>query len=57
MATVMSMAGSAGCDISQCGDIQALCDAMSAAMPPASIEYRKDGKFHRIVNRKWSKHD
>ena len=57
VATVMSMADSAGCDISQCGDIQALCDVMSDAMPPASIEYRKDGKFHRIVNRKWSKHD
>ena len=26
---------------------------MSASMPPSSIEYRKEGKFHRVLSRKW----
>jgi DNA repair protein RadD len=54
VATVMSLADSAGCDISQCNNIDLLCDAMSNSVPPTSIEYRKDGKFNRIIKRDWS---
>lgn len=31
-----------------------LAQAMSQSRPPASIEYRVDGKFHRVLNRTWS---
>ena len=54
VATVMSMSDSANCNISECNNIDSLCEAMSLSMPPASIEYRKDGKFNRIIKREWS---
>lgn len=28
--------------------------ALNLATPPACIEYKKDGKFHRVINRSWS---
>ena len=30
-----------------------LAAEMSASTPPDSIEYRKEGKFHRVLSRKW----
>ena len=31
-----------------------IASAMTQSRPPASIEYRMDGKFHRVFNRTWS---
>lgn len=33
--------------------LPALAIEMSASVPPSSIEYRKEGKFHRVLSRKW----
>jgi hypothetical protein len=29
-------------------------DNMNACKPPAMIEYRMDGKFYRVIRRKWN---
>jgi DNA repair protein RadD len=34
-------------------NLQDMADNMSNANAPASIEYRKDGKFFRVLNRSW----
>jgi DNA repair protein RadD len=34
-------------------EINALCEEMQASKTPSSIEYTKDGKFHRILKREW----
>ena len=34
-------------------DLAVTADRLTAANPPASIEYKRDGKFHRVINRKW----
>ena len=31
-----------------------IASVMTQSKPPASIEYRMDGKFHRVLNRAWS---
>ena len=31
-----------------------IASVMTQSKPPASIEYRMDGKFHRVLNRTWS---
>ena len=44
-------------DLLQSDPAQALpkiADRMTAARPPATLEFRKDGKFHRVLNRTWS---
>ena len=28
-------------------------DSLNRARPPAQIEYRKDGKFYRVITRRW----
>lgn len=34
--------------------LPSIAHAMTQSRPPASIEYRKDGKFHRVLNRTWN---
>jgi hypothetical protein len=34
-------------------NLQDMADNMSNANAPATIEYRKDGKFFRVLNRSW----
>jgi hypothetical protein len=43
---VANMEGSDGLDC--------LAAQMSHSNPPSSIEYRLDGKFHRVIKRSWS---
>ena len=31
-----------------------IADRMTAASPPTTLEFRKDGKFYRVLNRTWS---
>ena len=35
--------------------LPAIAHSMTQSKPPTSIEYRMDGKFHRVLNRTWSK--
>jgi DNA repair protein RadD len=46
LAQVANMEGSAGLDY--------LATQMKSSIPPARIEYRMDGKFHRVFRRKWA---
>jgi hypothetical protein len=34
--------------------LEYLAAQMSHSKPPSSIEYRLDGKFHRVIKRSWS---
>jgi len=34
-------------------DLADLADALNQSPPPAVIEVQKDGKFYRVVNRRW----
>jgi len=34
--------------------IDEMADNMNACTPPMSIEYRQDGKFHRVIRRNWN---
>ena len=34
--------------------IDEMAENMNACKPPINIEYRQDGKFHRIIRRKWN---
>lgn len=34
--------------------IDEMADNMNACTPPANIEYRQDGKFHRVIRRNWN---
>lgn len=36
-------------------DLPTICAHLNAATPPSAISYKKDGKFHRILTRTWSK--
>lgn len=59
-----SIAGRSGVDIrnsraagifqTEHEELQSISAAMAASRPPRTIEYRRDGKFHRVINRNWS---
>jgi len=34
--------------------LEYLAAQMSHSKPPSSIEYRLDGKFHRVIKRSWA---
>ena len=34
--------------------IDEMAENMNACNPPINIEYRQDGKFHRIIRRNWN---
>jgi DNA repair protein RadD len=60
MQQLFIMANSSGANLSEAAHLdgeQALdymAVQMSNSTPPASIEYRMDGKFHRVINRSWN---
>lgn len=35
-------------------DLDCLAEYLTTGKPPASIEYRLDGKFHRVIKRSWA---
>lgn len=51
--TLVEIADSAGETLPDGGALVELCDLLNSARHPAVIEYRMDGKFHRILNRSW----
>ena len=34
-------------------NLEQISSEMTASQPPASIEFKRDGKFHRVISRKW----
>jgi DNA repair protein RadD len=59
MRQLLTMANSSGAHLSEAAHLEGregldyLAVQMSNSKPPSSIEYRLDGKFHRIINRIW----
>lgn len=52
--TAAILARSAGADIVEVHDLEQVARVMSASTAPAIVEYKKDGKFHRIKRRIWN---
>lgn len=46
LADVVKMEGSEG--------LEHLATQMNGSRPPKAIEYRMDGKFHRVIKRSWA---
>jgi DNA repair protein RadD len=53
MMTLAAIANGSGARVDDTG-LPELCDALNSAAPPFMIEYRKDGKFHRVIRREWN---
>lgn len=58
--TITTITDHCGVSMAQFGPdstLDDLADALNDAPPPASIEYRRDGQFHRVLNRKWQQEE
>lgn len=59
MQQLFTMANSSGANLAEATHLEGdhaldyMAVQMSNSTPPASIEYRMDGKFHRVINRSW----
>jgi len=53
MRNLIDIASESGAVISFVRELDDLCQVMNAAKHPAMIEYRKNGKFYEVMNRKW----
>lgn len=52
LATLAGIANGSGVSLPDSG-LSCLCGALNAGRLPSLIEYRKDGKFYRVVRREW----
>src|SRR5699024_7227313 len=55
--TITTIANHCGVYMAQFGPdstLDDLADKLNDAQPPGSIEYRRDGQFHRVLDRKWN---
>lgn len=51
---VADIANEAGCsDAMQAETLEGVAECMDAGTPPAMIEYKRDGKFFRVIRRQW----
>lgn len=61
MRQLLAMAHSSGAHLAEfahlegSGVLDSIAVQMNNSKPPSSIEYRMDGKFHRVVNRSWNR--
>lgn len=59
MQQLIAMANSSGANLAEAAHLEGsegldyLAVQMSNSKPPSSIEYRLDGKFHRVIKRSW----
>lgn len=51
--TLGMIANSAGVDTNEADGIEDLTWLMNAGEPPSKLDYKKDGKFYRVLNRSW----
>jgi len=49
-----TMARSAGVQLDPDSDLAATALALNEGAPPTALEYRRDGKFHRVLRRNWA---
>lgn len=49
----MEVARQAGADVESANDLDEMVKAMNKANPPSLVEYKKEGKFYRVINREW----
>jgi len=49
----MEVARQAGADVESASDLDEMVKAMNKANPPSLVEYKKEGKFYRVINREW----
>jgi hypothetical protein len=60
MQQLFAMANSSGANLAEAARLEGeqgldyLSVQMSNSTPPKSIEYRLDGKFHRVIKRSWT---
>ena len=52
--TVAILARSAGADVFEIDDLTELAQVLSRSTPPTIVEYKRDGKFHKVVRRIWN---
>jgi DNA repair protein RadD len=52
LASIMSKANAKWIPV-ESGGLEEFSAGMNISQPPASIEFKRDGKFHRVINRKW----
>ncbi len=52
--TLSDIAGKSGCRIIDSDDFDVVADGMNEGKMPSMIEYRQDGKYHRVLNRVWN---
>lgn len=53
MKLLLTIASKCGVFFAQNDTIENICELMNTAKPPAEIEYKKDGKYFRVLERKW----
>ena len=53
MQQLASIARAAGAVLAGIDDLDQAAETMSASAPPATIGYKLDGKFHRVLERSW----
>jgi hypothetical protein len=52
--TLISMCSAAGVSPPFDKDLAGAADYLNQVLPPAVIRHKKDGKYHRIIGRKWN---
>ena len=52
LASIMSKANAKWIPVKS-GGLEEFSAGMNISQPPASIEFKRDGKFHRVISRKW----
>jgi DNA repair protein RadD len=52
LASIMSKANAKWIPV-ESGGLEEFSAGMNISQPPASIEFKRDGKFHRVISRKW----
>ena len=53
MALIASISRKSGIKLPDEGTLKDLCDLLNEAKPPATVEYKKNGKFYDIIRRAW----
>jgi DNA repair protein RadD len=53
MGLLVMLKDKSGAPSNESGTLDGMCEAMNAGRPPAMIEYKRDGRFFRVIDRSW----
>ena len=53
MGLLVQLKDQSGAPNNDSGTLEGMVEAMNQGMPPSAIEYKKDGKFFRVIGREW----